>query len=687
MKGNILGDIRAENDSIMLDKAFLETSDYKSLLSSSDRCIVVGRRGTGKSALVHKLNQYWLNERHTFVVVVAPDEAQMIGLRGTFGSLGNNFVHIKAASKICWKYALYMEILVKISAHYKLQKLIDHGAMAPHLKEWSNQRQSVSLKLRNKLKHIFNSNLKPEELIADLSGHLQVDDVEDELQKLLDTSNHKIIVLIDRLDEGYTPDQVGIAMVAGFVQSVVDLSTKFSPKIRALVFLRDNMFRSISINDPDFTRNIEGQVIRLHWDDYGLFNLVCNRIRAAYKSNQENNTRLWDTYAVRELKGREGFRLALRLTLYRPRDILVLLNNAFLHASNQNRNEIILSDINQSAKSISENRLYDLHKEYESIFPALSLFTSALASGPSELSISNAQEIINKILSKSNHELSIQRDLVIFENSTQVIQRLYGIGFIGVFDEKSSSFIFCHDGRDPAKEISANSRILIHPCYWMALNLTEKTLDIENAENIYDEYDIEVSSITEEQRQSRIGSIIEEIKLIEPGHSGCHSFEEWCATAINLLFAGILSNIELHPNKAGRQQRDIVATNMASVPVWQRIYQDYGTRQVIFEIKNYENLSEDDYRQMNTYLCNEYGRIGFIITRAGDNNLERGKELDWAQEIYFNQGKKIIIKISEKYLVKHLSKLRSPQKHDSANIELNKLLDTYIRQYLIIKAK
>jgi len=81
MTGNILGDIRAENDTSMLDQAFLETSDYKALLESSDRCVVVGRRGTGKSALVHKLNQYWHNQNKTFVIVVSPEEDQIIGLR------------------------------------------------------------------------------------------------------------------------------------------------------------------------------------------------------------------------------------------------------------------------------------------------------------------------------------------------------------------------------------------------------------------------------------------------------------------------------------------------------------------------------------------------------------------------------------------------------------------------------
>jgi hypothetical protein len=86
-------------------------------------------------------------------------------------------------------------------------------------------------------------------------------------------------------------------------------------------------------------------------------------------------------------------------------------------------------------------------------------------------------------------------------------------------------------------------------------------------------------------------------------------------------------------------------------------------------------------------MANEHGRLAFIINRSPDNNLKKGKELDWAQELYFNHNKKIVIKLSEKYLTKHLSKLRSPQKHDAANIELNKLIDTYIRQYLILKAK
>lgn len=687
MSGNLLGDIRAEQDGLMLDAAFVETSDYKALLENPDRCIVVGRRGTGKSALVYRLNKHWVKEPQTFCFPLSPDEDQVIGLRVFFTNFHNNFVHIKAASKLAWRYALYMELLTVISNHYKLKKYIDTQDIGAHIVEWNKPKKNIAYKLRSKLRKVIDLNDNPENIIADLSDCLELDVLEDILENTLSNSKYTYRILVDRLDEGYTPDDIGVALVDGFVQAIIDLNAKFKGAVNALVFLRDNMFRSIALQDPDFTRNIEGQVLRLHWDDYGLFNLVCNRLRSAHGISQENNARVWNLYASKELKGREGFRTTLRLTLYRPRDILVLLNNAYHHASQQDRNDIILADVESSAKSISENRLHDLHKEYESVFPALPFFTSAIANGSPELSVQLAGESIDTVLHKDDHEAGVQRDLSFFEDYLQVLQRLYGIGFIGVYDNDSNAFVFCHDGRAPSKEVTEGTSILIHPCYWLALNLNEKTLDVNQAEDIFDEYDIEVSSISVEQRASRIGRILEEIKHIECGKKGAHEFEKWCHNAIRLIFAGALSNIELQPNRGGRQQRDIVATNMAGDAVWERILKDYSSRQVIFEIKNFEDLSGDEYRQMNSYLSKEYGKLGFVITRASDNNLMKDKDLDWTKDLYFNHGGKIVIKLSVRYLTKHLSKLRSPQKHDAANIELNKLLDTYIRKYLIIKAR
>ncbi|MBD9655868.1 ATP-binding protein [Pseudomonas sp. PDM12] len=686
MKGNVLGDIRAENDAKMLESSFWETSDYKSLLESNDRSIVVGRRGTGKSALVHMLSKHWSQKPKIKIMIISPEEEQIIGLRDTFELFGEKYLHIKAGTKMAWRYGIYMEIITDLSSHYKANKYIDAGAIAQHIQSWGPRRQSISTKIRKKLKEILKVEQSAQSRIADLSELLELDLIEEVLFEALEKSDTQYVIFADKLDEGYSPDDLGVAIVDGFIQTVIDIKSRSKELVIAFAFVRDNIYRSISKLDPDFTRNIEGQTLRLHWDEYNLFNLVCNRMRIAFHSDIENNTRIWNQFSANELKGKDGFRTALKLTLYRPRDILVLLNDAFLRANSHERKEIVLEDIESTAKTISSNRLNDLHKEYESIFPALDEFTKVFSGSQPELNILEAFERVKTVLFLDRIEKEKLQDIYLFENETQVLQRLYSVGFIGIYNEHSASFVFCHDGKEPDRDFLANSRLLIHPCYWLALGTSQAGLKLDEAEEIHDEYDIEVSSASVEQRNQRIGAMLQELTEIPEGKAGAVDFEAWCLKAIKVIFAGSLCNVEIHPNKNGLQQRDIVGTNLAETKFWKRIIEDYQTRQIIFEVKNYKDLTANDYRQVNSYLCNEYGRIAFIVTRDFNNNLSKDKELNWAKELY-SDHKKLVIKLSAKFLEKHLRKSRSPQKHDALDKDLNNLIDMYSRQYFITKAR
>jgi hypothetical protein len=51
------------------------------------------------------------------------------------------------------------------------------------------------------------------------------------------------------LDEGYTPDNLGVAIVDGFIQSVIDIKQNFDEKVIAFAFVRDNIHRAISKMD------------------------------------------------------------------------------------------------------------------------------------------------------------------------------------------------------------------------------------------------------------------------------------------------------------------------------------------------------------------------------------------------------------------------------------------------------
>jgi len=582
-----------------------------------------------------------------------------------------------------------MEILSEIASHYKMKNDLDYKSIESHLTSWGAKRQNISSKIRKKLISILDisKEVKPATRISELSDHFELELLEEVILEVIEKSNHQFVIFADRLDEGYTPDDLGVAIVDGFIQTVIDIKQNLKEKVVAFAFVRDNIHRAISKMDPDFTRNIEGQVLRLHWDEYNLFNLVCNRMRIAFGSTIENNTRVWNAYTVNELQSNTGFKEALKLTLYRPRDILVLLNDAFLRASTQERNKIIIDDLKATANTISQNRLNDLHKEYENVFPALDIFTALFANSKPDFSVGEASSIISTSLALDSIDDKIKmQDVLLFESSIQVIQRLYSVGFFGLYNTQSSSYVFCHDGKDPDREFTLESKLLLHPCYWLALSVHESDLPSEAADDIHDEYDIEVSSFSEEQRKQRIGALLQELNSIPEGIEGAVDFEAWALKAIKILFATNLTNIELHANKNGLQQRDIVATNLADTPVWKRVLTDYQTRQVVFEIKNYKNLGANEYRQVNSYLFKDYGRLAFIINRDHSENLEKHKELVWVKELYDNHNK-LVIKLPSKFLERHLSKMRSPQKHDEVNKQLSKLIDQYVRIYLNNKAK
>jgi hypothetical protein len=212
--------------------------------------------------------------------------------------------------------------------------------------------------------------------------------------------------------------------------------------------------------------------------------------------------------------------------------------------------------------------------------------------------------------------------------------------------------------------------------------MTREVLTKTEAEEIFDEYDIVISSETPEIRNARIKELIEELARIPEGKEGATDFESWCLSAVRICFAKGLRNVELKPNKNAKSRRDIVATNLGDGDAWKRVYDDYGTRQVIFEVKNYQELRPSDYYQIEHYLSGEYGRIAFVITRASSNDVYADKDLQWIREMYSTDKKILVVKLCGRWFAKMLDRLRNPQKHDAVNDAIHNILDTYTRLYI-----
>ena len=680
MKANPLGDIRAEADHGMLDHAFVETPDYKTLISTSDRPIVVGRRGSGKSALLYGLERYWRQSSRTCTVVLAPDEHQMIGLRPLISRFGTKFSLLRAACRLAWRYALIMELASGASRTYRFPDSSSTLLIRQHVNRWCKS-NGFSTRLRDVLLPLIPRTSSPEEQIANLPAQLEINQIQDALVEVIPKLKTQFVVLVDKLDEGFEADELGTALVDGLVLAAIGINDRI-PTCQAKLFVRDNISRAIAEADPDYSRDIEGQVIRLHWDERFLMELTCSRLRRAFGIDIESNAKVWNKCAGSSLQGMAGFRKTLRLTLYRPRDILALLNQAFFRALGGGRSQIVLDDLESTAHEISNTRLADLHKEYRTILPGITRLTNVFRGRDPELTGASASEIVAQALEEPSGDGAIQQHFEIVEDPYELLKSLYSVGFVGIKDSTSGAFAFCHDGSPPTRGIGEQERILVHPCYWMALGLRRRLLGDTEVEEINDEYEIHVNSKTPEIRRAMLSKHIAELGKIPLGETGAARFEEWCLKTVRILFAGQLANIELHPNKQAVQRRDIVGTVVAERGVWRRVLEDYGTRQVVFEIKNQLGLDVGVYRQVLSYLVDEYGKCGFIINRDETVDLTKGStELQSTKEIY-DKHEKLIVKLAVKFLTGLLAKARSPQRHNEANSRLSKLLDTYVRLYM-----
>ena len=681
MKANPLGDIRAEADHEMLGLAFIETPDYKTLISATDRAIVVGRRGSGKSALAYGLAKHWRQVPKTRVVQLAPQEDQMIGLRPIIRTFGTDFNLLRAACRIMWRYALMLELAGSASEIYKFTGTKAETVLAPHIARWKRV-SGFSGRLRGVLNSVLMDSVAPEEQIGHLSSLLEVDQVKEALIQVLPEMKTDFVVLIDKLDEGYHSDDVGTALADGLILATINVAD-WLPNTKVTLFARDNVARAVARSDPDYSRNIEGQILRLHWDEPLLIGVVCARLRMAFSlSDIESNLKVWNRCAGHNLRGMDGFRQCLRLTLYRPRDVLALLNQAFYRAAGQGRARIMLEDLESTAQEISETRLDDLHKEYKAILPGLSVLTASFAGHNPECTSADASARLAAVVGAPHEDAATQQHLEIVKDFGALVRSLYSVGFIGLRDPASGTFGYCHDGRSPSQQIEEFDKVLVHPCYWMALRMPRRVFAETEAEEIYDEYEIHIESQTPEIRKAQLGQHISALDQVPLGVDGAQLFEEWCLKAARILFAGELSNFALHSNRDAVQRRDIVATNIATSGVWRRIYEDYHCRQVVMEVKNQYELGGDEYRQMLSYLTGEYGKCGFIITRDKGIELSKDKEVKWVKELYDKHNGVLIVKLTGSFFASLLSKLRNPQRHDEANVRLNKILDTYTRLYL-----
>jgi hypothetical protein len=79
---------------------------------------------------------------------------------------------------------------------------------------------------------------------------------------------------------------------------------------------------------------------------------------------------------------------------------------------------------------------------------------------------------------------------------------------------------------------------------------------------------------------------------------------------------------------SGAQIRDLIFYMNRDVDFLQDIFNDFGTRQLVFEIKNVRQIEREHINQINRYLSDEFGRFGVLVTRNPLTRAMRTNTID-----------------------------------------------------------
>lgn len=222
LSGNLLGSGRAEQDAL-LDLAFVQTAEYQSLTHSADFHVVVGRRGTGKSALFRKVREFYQDRPGVITITAAVEEHISLSVAHRLASVCATYEHARAVMRIVWKIAILSQVAVELFEGINLRIPKTADWLPEHLRTVDVVRGGG---LHRTIEKLLSS--APAANIQEMASEVAKKGRLDRLQNLvrdgLERVSKRTLILVDRLDEGWGPDPIPTGVIGGLIAAGTDLA-------------------------------------------------------------------------------------------------------------------------------------------------------------------------------------------------------------------------------------------------------------------------------------------------------------------------------------------------------------------------------------------------------------------------------------------------------------------------------
>lgn len=377
----------AENEFRELSGYYLETDQFQRAVRGEVR-LVVGRKGSGKTAIFAQVRDRMRSERQHIVVDLRPDGYQLLKFKElVLRYLGQG--SLEHTITAFWEYLLLLEICYKLLEKDRIPHTRDFRLQAPYRKLaaiYDSDRYvtegDFSERLSRLLSHLTddyrakygedaNRTLTQQEITELLYRH----DVNALRERVVEYLKIKkgLLLLFDNLDKGWPTHGLTVTDIV-ILRALLEATRKLERQLqrreidcRTLAFLRNDVYELLVSETPD--RGKEGRVA-LDWSDPDMLRELLRR-RMIYSNMPDRRFEdLWQSLCVSHVAGEESSQYLIDRCLMRPRGLIDLVNHCRGYAVNLSHPKIQTDDLLKGMQAFSSDLVVDIGYEIRDVMPA-----------------------------------------------------------------------------------------------------------------------------------------------------------------------------------------------------------------------------------------------------------------------------------------------------------------------------
>ena len=698
------GQPEAEHDALSIERSFYEADGWKLASKPGGMPFVVGRKGSGKSAIAARL-QYLTSQEPTKACFIrfVPADFRHVEIRDLLACLVNKTTSWQYIYRKVWEGIILGQIirhLQKCTCHHngtnslstdldeEIQKFSDtcgfyvsalgdalSEVITKHVKEVSKKTDALSqVELR---KRIEPYTWGP--LVQTLARHLAN----------THSSDTGMFIVIDGLDEHWDTSDASLFFLAELLAVSKDFSAKFGRSVRFLICLRDNIFRTLVDTKSIEYDKIESLIINLEWNSRSLFELIARRV-APFKRLENALSDLRELLPT-VVDGSPVEEYLARHILQRPRDYI----NFFRMLQKECGREPRAGEghIQDTIARYCANRLTDLENEFGFTYPHITKCIVALPDLPLTFEKELLLEKLGELCQRPSFRAQAPQLMESYGQPIVLARILVSIGVVGIYNAKTHVLRFIHEfSESRVTNLWQGADLVgIHPVYAQRKSNDTETQESPSHKQLApaiiahpEDYVAAKDSLDDlESYDSRLErkckDLIASLAAIDRGQPHFRRFEVWVKDTLSLCFMGDLLNAEEQIlTQDGGKKFEVIFDVVGNEPPWPEIKDKYRTHRLLVECKNTDEPTDADFTKLDRDMLSLDVDVAFLAFR-GLSREPQGTMVKHQRSVFINSNRRrIIVALSEVFLLQCLEKQTSKKCRQN----LNKLWRDHVHIWL-----